>query len=68
MPEITEEQALERLRAKKGYGVKLADLAEEFGVSVPFMSNVLTGRRGMTEPMLKAIGVTRRKIYETTST
>ena len=65
MKEITEKEALERLRAKKTYGVRISDMASEFGVSAAFMSAVLTGSKGMTEPMLLSVGVTRRVIYET---
>lgn len=61
--EITAEHALERLRAKITYGVKIKDLAAEFGVSPPFMSAVLSGAKGMTEPMLDAVGVERRVSY-----
>ena len=64
--QITEDQALKRLRAKKTWGVTLADLGEEFGVSAQFISQVMSGKKPMTEPMLKAIGVTRRTVYETT--
>lgn len=66
MPEITEEQALDRLRAKKSYGVTLADLGDEFGVSKQFIGQVLAGTKPMTDPMLKAVGVARRTIFETT--
>ena len=65
MTEITKEQALSRLRAKKSYGVTIADLAKEFGVSTSFMSAVLSGQKAMTKPMLAAVGVTRRTVYET---
>lgn len=66
MQEITQEQALNRLRAKVGYDKKVKDLAADFSVSAAFMSDVLSGKKGMTEPMLQAIGVTRRVTYETT--
>ena len=64
MQEITEEQALERLRDKKTYGVTLADLGAEFGVSKQFVGQVLKGSKPMTKAMLASIGVTRRTIYE----
>ena len=64
MQQITEEQALERLRAKKTYGVTLADLSAEFGVSAQFVGQVLAGSKPMTDAMLDSIGVTRRTIYE----
>lgn len=64
--QITEEQARDRLKAKIGYSMKVKDLAVEFGVSSPFMSMVLAGKRDMTEPMLKAIDVTKITTFETT--
>ena len=64
MQEITEEQALERLRAKKIYGGTLADLGAEFCVSAQFVCQVLAGSKPMTKAMLASIGVTRRTIYE----
>ena len=64
--QITEADALERLRAKVGYSVKIKDLAKTYGVSAPFMSRVLSGKDPMTEPMLKSIGVRRVVTFETT--
>ena len=65
MKEITKEEALNRLRAMKTYGVKLSDLAARFEVSSSFVSAVLSGQKAMNEQMLEAVGVTRRTIYET---
>jgi transcriptional regulator with XRE-family HTH domain len=62
---ITEEQALNRLRAKIGYSKKIKDLAADFGVSPPFMSAVLAGDKRMTDRMLKSIAVRRRVTFET---
>lgn len=64
MQEISEDQVLNRLRAKVSYGKKIKDLADDFGVSAAFMSMVLAGKRPITEPMLKAIGVRRHTVYE----
>lgn len=66
MHEITQEQALNRFRAKKTYGVTLKDIAGEFGVSTAFVSAVMSGEKPMTEPMLKAVGVTKRTVFEAT--
>ena len=67
MPEITQEEALDLLRAKKTYGVRLKDIAGEFGVSTAFVSAVLAGEKAMTDAMLASVGVSRRTIYETTN-
>ena len=65
MNEITEEQALNRLRAKVGYRHGIGAVAKEFKISQPFMSRVLAGKDPMTEPMLKDIGVQRMtKFYD----
>jgi hypothetical protein len=61
--EITEEQALNRLRARIAYGRRIKDLADQFQVSIQFMSAVLSGKKKMTEPMLKSIGVRRSIVY-----
>lgn len=66
MPEITEEQTLNRLRAKKSYGVTLADMAGDFGVTPQFVSMVLAGKKPMTDAMLAAVGVRRRVVFEET--
>lgn len=66
MSEISEHDALERLRARISYGMRIKALAEEFGVSQAFMSMVLAGQKRMTGPMLKSIGVERRVTYWTT--
>lgn len=63
MREITQEEALERLRAKVSYDCKIKDLAAQFGVSAAFMSCVLSGKKVMTEPMLESVGVRRRTTY-----
>ena len=64
--QISEEQVLNRLRAKIGYDTKVKDLADQFEVSAAFMSMVLSGKRPATEPMLDAIGVRKTVIFETT--
>ena len=61
--EITEDEALERLRSKISYNCKIKDLAAEFGVTPAFMSMVLSGKRPITGAMLEAIGMGRRVIY-----
>lgn len=63
MAQITEEQALNRLRAKIRYGHKIKHLAESFGVSAAFMSTVLAGKKSMTGPMLAKIGVRRAVVF-----
>jgi antitoxin component HigA of HigAB toxin-antitoxin module len=63
MAEITKNQALNRLRAKISYDKKIKDLAKDFGVSSPFMSAVLSGKKSMTEQMLNAVGVRRVVTY-----
>lgn len=63
MKEITEEQALNRLRAKVSYNVKIKDVAKEFGVSPAFMCSVMAGKDPMTENMQQEIGVERRIAY-----
>lgn len=61
--EIAESDALALLRARVTYRFNISNLADEFDVSVSFMSAVLQGKKRMTEPMLKAVGVERRTIY-----
>jgi len=63
---ITEDQALERLKARISYDFKMKDLAAEFDVSAAFMSMVLGGKKPMTKAMLDAISVRKTTIYETT--
>ena len=63
MKEISEQEVLERLRARKSYGTLIKDLAAEFDVSVSFMSAVLLGQKRPSQKMLKAIGVERRFAY-----
>lgn len=63
MKEISEQAARDLLRARISYGVRITAIAEEFGVSVSFMSAVLNGKKRMTDKMLKSIGVERRVIY-----
>lgn len=61
---IEYEEALERFRAKISDSFRAKDLADQFEVSRAFMSNVLSGRKLMTEPMLESVGIRRRVIYE----
>jgi len=63
MKEISEQEALELLRAQISYGRRITGLAKELGVSQAFMSAVLAGQKRMTDPMLKLIGVERRVTY-----
>lgn len=63
MKEISEQEVLERLRARKPYGTLLKDLAAEFDVSVAFMSAVLLGKKRPTHRMLKTIGVEKQAVY-----
>lgn len=63
MQEISEQDALERLRSRVSYGKPATALAGEFGVSQAFMSAVLSGKKRMTDPMLKSIGIERRVTY-----
>lgn len=63
MREISEQDALERLRARISYGMRIKTLATKFGVSQAFMSMVLAGKKRMTEPMLRSIGVERKVTY-----
>ena len=64
--QITEAEALQKLRDKVSYSTKIKHLAEGCGVSAAFMSMVLSGNKPMTEPMLKSIGVRKVVIFETT--
>jgi hypothetical protein len=61
--EITEEEALDRLRSRLGYRYSQKDMAEEFGVSAAFMSAVITGKSNIPDYMLSAIGVERKVVY-----
>ena len=63
MKEISEQEVLERLRARKPYGTLLKNLAAEFDVSVAFMSAVLLGQKRIPDRMLRAIGVERKVAY-----
>jgi hypothetical protein len=63
MKEISKQEVLERLRARKPYGTLLKDLAAEFDVSVAFMSAVLRGQKRIPDSMLGTIGVERRVAY-----
>lgn len=63
MKEISEQEALELLRAQISYGKRITGLAKELGVSQAFMSAVLLGQKRMTDDMLKLIGVERRTTY-----
>ncbi len=63
MKEISEQEALELLRAQISYSRRITGLAKELGVSQAFMSAVLLGQKRMTDDMLKLIGVERRTTY-----
>lgn len=62
--EITQADALKRLKSMVSYNRNIGALADEFGVSIQFMSAVLHGRKRMTDTMLQRVGVSRRVIYE----
>lgn len=61
--EISEVAALEKLRALITYTVKIKDLAKRFGVSSAAMSAILSGKKRMSDDMLKAIGVRCVVVY-----
>lgn len=61
--EISEAEALKKLRAFITYDVKIKDLAKRFGVSSAAMSATLSGKRKMTDEMLTAIGVRCVVVY-----
>lgn len=61
--EISEDEALESLRALITYRVKIKDLAKRFSVSNAQMSLVLQGKQKMTDEMLKVIGVQMVTVY-----
>lgn len=61
--EITERDALERLRSRIRYEFKATDMAAEFGVSDAFMSAVLAGKKRPTDTMLRSVGIFRRVAY-----
>ena len=63
MQEISEEEALNLLRARVSYGRNITTLAAELGVSQAFMSAVLAGKKRMTDPMLESVGVVRKVTY-----
>lgn len=54
---LTEKEVLQRLRNMVRYEVKIKDLAVKFNVSAAFMSMVLSGKKPITEPMLKHLCV-----------
>ena len=61
---LSEEEALERLRAMITYDRKQGDLAEELGVSRAYVSAVLTGKKAPSDKMLALAGLVRRvEIY-----
>ena len=56
---LTEQEALGRLRAMLAPGVTQAALAERFGVSGAYLSDVLHERRAMTDTIAAKIGLRR---------
>ena len=63
MTELTREAVLHRLRGLISYEVKIKHLAEQFGVSPPFMSAVLAGKKSPTSVMLAAINIRKVTTY-----
>lgn len=61
---LTRECVLSLLREKITYDVNITKLAKKYGVSQPFMSDVLKGKKHPNEAMLKSVGVRRIVTYE----
>lgn len=61
--QISEEDALERVRGLVTYHCNRTQLAKKFGVSQPFISKVLSGRAPPTKAMLEAVDVKKCITY-----
>ncbi len=60
---ITEAEALERVRALVTYGTTQIDIAKKAGVSKPSVSAIMSGKRSMSDEILKVAGIQRRVEY-----
>lgn len=56
---LTEEQARERLQQRLDMAGKQVALAKELGVSLPYLNDVLHGRRELAGKVLDALGLER---------
>ena len=60
---VNENEALKRLRDRITYDFNQSDLAEEFGVSRAFMSQVLLGHKPPTEKMMASVGIEKKTVF-----